>query len=193
MSYKYHKTKRLPSDILEEAIALIPDCIDGQRLAQTRFYNIFKSAMYKLCLYYTKRDKALAQDLLQEGFIKVFSQLHTLRDHRLVFTWVCNVFGSMSISFIREKKAFKRRTIWGVLEISEELDFSPNYEFEITHDREVYVALCRQTHQDVFRLFTLGYNYQDISEQLTLPINTLKSVVFRCRTQIKAECMRLSI
>jgi len=187
MKYKCPKLKKLSSEELNEIIDLIPSCIKGIRQAQTRFYNILKSSMYKLCLYYTNGNRVLAQDLVQEGFIKTFIYLPTLRDYRVVFTWVCNVFASLSLSFIKQTHCNKYQTIFNVVELDEDLDFASSDDFENDFDSDVLISLCKQTHQSILRLHMAGYNYPEISKRFTMPVGTLKSIVSRCRARMREE------
>ena len=187
MNYKHPKLKRPSSEELNEVIALIPACIKGIPQAQTRFYNIFKSSMYKLCLHYTNGNRTTAQDLVQEGFIRTFMYLPSLRDYRVVFSWVCDVFASLSLSFIKQTQRNKYKPVFNIVEINEDLDFMPTDDFDNAYDQDVLISLCKQSHQSIFRLVIAGYNYPEISERFTMPVGTLKSIVSRCRARMREE------
>lgn len=187
MNYKHPKLKRPSSEELNEVMTLIPACIKGIPQAQTRFYEIFKSPMYKLCLYYTNGNRVVAQDLVQEGFIKTFIYLPNLRDHKVVFDWICDVFASLSLTFIKQTQCNKYKPVFNLVEIREDFDFIPSEDFENTYDQDVLISLCKQSHQPIFRLFIAGYNYPEMSERFTMPIGTLKSIVSRCRAKMREE------
>lgn len=187
MKYKLPKLKKISSEELNEAITLIPACIEGNNYAQTRFYNIFKSSMYKLCLHYTNGNRTLAQDLVQEGFIKTFACLHALRDYRVVFHWVSNVFASLCLSFIKQTSFNKYSSVFNLQEISEDIDIMPIDDFENRYDQDALISLCKHSHQTILRLFIAGYNYPEISERVTMPVGTLKSIVSRCRAKMREE------
>ena len=54
---------------------IIGACKQGNRMAQRRLYEISKGKMYSVCLRYA-RNRSDAEDILQEGYIKVFRDLH---------------------------------------------------------------------------------------------------------------------
>ena len=59
---------------MSETERLIQDCIRGDRGAQGRLYQLYATKMLRVCLRYAK-NKEEAEDILQEGFMKVFTGL----------------------------------------------------------------------------------------------------------------------
>ena len=66
---------RLFGTISEEE-KLVKGCIKGRPEAQEELFNRYYRKMFGVCLRYTN-DRDAAEDVLQEGFIKVFSYLHS--------------------------------------------------------------------------------------------------------------------
>ena len=60
--------------MLQPYKALIERCIRRESAAQQEFYQRFAPAMMAVCYRYA-RDRTEAEDMLQEGFIKIFSKL----------------------------------------------------------------------------------------------------------------------
>ena len=66
----------------EKLEILLRDCKRGKARSQEALYRRFASAMYGLCLQYASSEED-AQDILQEGFIKVFGKLDNMDCRRL--------------------------------------------------------------------------------------------------------------
>src|SRR6185369_14417103 len=77
-------------------------CIEGDRRMQEELYNRFAGKMYAVCLRYTNNADD-AQDLLQEGFIKVYRNLHHFRVEGSFEGWIRRVFVNTSIEHFRKK------------------------------------------------------------------------------------------
>ena len=70
---------------------LIQQCIDGNRKFQEMLYNRFASKMFGICLGYIS-DRDSAKDVLQEAFIKVFSNLKSYKNNSGAFRKFMNKF-----------------------------------------------------------------------------------------------------
>jgi len=68
----------MPLTIRMTEAELIQGCLDNKRLAQKELYNRYSAAMYTLA-YRVTNDFDLANDVLQEGFLKVFRALPKFR------------------------------------------------------------------------------------------------------------------
>jgi len=62
-------------EIAQQTQLLIEGCIKGDRFSQTRLYNLFNQKMFAVCLRYAK-SREEGEEILQEGFIKVFEFIH---------------------------------------------------------------------------------------------------------------------
>src|SRR6478752_9412273 len=81
---------------------LIRDCIAGNREMQQELYDRFAGKMYAVCLRYAGNAED-AQDLLQEGFIKVYRNLEKFRAEGSFEGWIRRVFVNTSIEHFRKK------------------------------------------------------------------------------------------
>ncbi|MEQ8473941.1 MAG: RNA polymerase sigma factor [Marinoscillum sp.] len=66
---------------------LIKKIAQGNRRAQSQFYDEFSSLVMGVCLRYTK-DSNLADDVFQEAFIKIFQNIDTVKDLSAIHGWV---------------------------------------------------------------------------------------------------------
>ncbi|HEY8397304.1 MAG TPA: sigma-70 family RNA polymerase sigma factor, partial [Flavihumibacter sp.] len=81
---------------------LIKGSIAGDPKMQEALYNKYAAKMYAVCLRYAG-NSADAQDLLQEGFIKVFRNLDKFRHEGSFEGWMRRVFVNTSIEHFRRK------------------------------------------------------------------------------------------
>ena len=81
---------------------LIEKCVNGDRKCQKELYDRFSSKMFSVCLRYSKNSMD-AEDILQEGFIKLFNNLSRFRGEGSFDGWVRRIFVNTAIEHIRRK------------------------------------------------------------------------------------------
>src|SRR3954470_13323344 len=81
---------------------LIENCIKGDRKSQKALYDLYSAKMYSICLRYSKNQMD-AEDILQEGFVKLFNNLHRFRGEGSFEGWVRRIFVNTAIEHIRRK------------------------------------------------------------------------------------------
>ena len=82
---------------------LIAGCIKGDRQFQKALYDRFAPKMFGHCLRYAG-NKDDAQDLLQDGFIKVFDSISALKNPQQLEGWMTRVFINLALSRFRQAK-----------------------------------------------------------------------------------------
>lgn len=82
---------------------LIRDCLNGNRLSQKKLYEMHSPLMFSVCLRYAGNHND-ACDMLQEGFIKVFDNLHKYNFQGSFQGWIRRVVVNTCIDFHRYKK-----------------------------------------------------------------------------------------
>jgi RNA polymerase sigma factor (sigma-70 family) len=82
---------------------LLNGCLEGNRRMQEELYRRFSPRMYAVCLRYAGNAEE-AEDILQEGFIKVFKKLDSFRSEGSFEGWVRRVFVNTAIEHFRRKR-----------------------------------------------------------------------------------------
>lgn len=90
---------RIDPDTEEE---LVQGCIRQDRRAQRALYGRFSSRMLAVCMRYAK-DRDEAQDLLQEGFITVFSKISTFNSAGSLEGWMRRIFVNTALMRLRKE------------------------------------------------------------------------------------------
>ena len=76
---------------------LVKNCLKGDPSAQRELYNHFSRFMLSVCYRYTK-SLADAEDVLQEGFVKVFMNLHQFKFEGELGAWIRRIMVTSSIN-----------------------------------------------------------------------------------------------
>ena len=84
---------------------LIKASIEGDSKAQERLFNIYAGKMMTLCKRYTKTE-AEAQDILQDGFIRVFTYLKTFESTGSFDAWIRKVFVNTALKQLSKKQQY---------------------------------------------------------------------------------------
>src|SRR5579883_3413043 len=100
-------TQSYISVVLMQEKELIRECLSGSRLAQHTLYTKYAETMMGVCYRYTK-SVADAEDILQEGFIKVFTKLHQYKSIGGLGAWIRRIMVNTAITYINKHNRYKR-------------------------------------------------------------------------------------
>lgn len=165
---------------------LISGCIRGDRQMQEELYNRFSGKMYAVCLRYAGNPDD-AQDLLQEGFIKVFRNLHKFRAEGSFEGWIRRVFVNSSIEHFRKKSVELAKVSDKEENTIEDTDVSA---LDQLAEKDI-IELIRQLspgYRTVFNLYVVeGYSHKEIGEKLGISEGTSKSQLARARSILQKK------
>jgi len=162
---------------------LIKGCLDKKKHYQELLYNRFAPKMFGICLRYAK-EYHHAQDILQEGFIKIFNNLHKFRGDGSFEGWIRRIFINASIEHYR--KAVQMYPIV-------ENDYQPFKVIEETVLQDLaakdLLELVQQLafgYRTVFNLYVIeGYSHKEIAATLGISEGTSKSQLARARYMLQ--------
>lgn len=165
-------------------LQLLEECIAGRPQSQKLLYQYFAPKMFGICLRYS-RDYHHAEDLLQEGFVKVFNNLHRFRREGSFEGWMKRIFINTSIEFHRKSSNYYE------LPLEEEL-IPEGFDDKILSDLmfQDLLALIQglsDGYRTVFNLYAIeGYSHKEIGKMLGIQEGTSKSQLARARNALKA-------
>ena len=167
---------------------IVAGCQRKEPRAQRMLYEAFAPEMLGVCMRYThSRDEA--QDLLHDGFIKIFDRIGQLRNPQSVAAWMYRIMVSESVSYVRRSSEVVCCDM-SELEGSEALP-ADGGEWMDTDGYDVarVVRALRQL-PDHYRLaFNMReveeMEYADIAEELGQPETTVRNYAWRARRMIK--------
>jgi RNA polymerase sigma factor (sigma-70 family) len=168
---------------------LIDGCRKGKRAFQKALYERYARKMTTVCLRYSKTT-AEAEDILQEGFIKVFQGIKDFRQESKLETWITRIMVNTALNLQR-----KKLYLFPMVDV-EELDLPQNEvsisSIHFTQLLEMIQSLP-QGCQVVFNLFAIeGYNHREIAELLGISEGTSKSQYARARSLLQQKLLKES-
>jgi len=163
----------------EEEYELIQKCLQGNSVSQKKLFDIFSSRMYSVCMRYAS-DPDLAQDFLQEGFIRLFKNLHQFRFEGSFEGWVRRIFIHTSIEFCR--KNAKNMEVNGLEEL-ENIGFNESVLDKFNAESLLLmVQKLPLGYRTVFNLYAIeGYTHKEIAIELGISENTSKTQLRKAR------------
>ena len=162
---------------------LISGCIEGKRTHQEFLYRKYSPVMFAICLRYSG-DYHFAEDLLQEGFLKVFQNISQYRNAGSFEGWMKRVFINHSIEVLRKRVV-----------LNETKDIEP-LSWQFSHDPimpQLHAAdLIKMIqslptgYRTIFNLYVVeGYAHNEIGDMLGISEGTSKSQLSRARVHLQ--------
>lgn len=171
---------------------LIEGCIKNDALSQRELYNKYSSKMLGICyrFAYNKND---AQDILQEGFIKIFSQIHTFQNKGSFEGWVRRIIVNSCINYIKRNKKY-----------SDNLDLIYATNIHAKQDSLSTILLAKQVvecirllplgFRTVLNLYAIeGYSHKEIAEMLDIQESTSRSQYTRAKGILESILIKKGI
>lgn len=167
---------------------LINDCKAGKRKAQAVLYKKYASSLLGLCMRYSKtRDEA--EDILQEGFIKIFNKMKSLEKSSSLEPWMKRIMINTAInSYHKNLKHYYNQNIDDVqIENSEEErhEYMPH----ISPDQVLKsVQELPEGYRMVLNMYVFdGFSHKEIADQLGVSVNTSKTQLLKARKKLKQQ------
>ena len=175
----------------KELLSLIDGCVKGDRKSQQTIYELFYRKMLGVCMRYG-RDYEEAQDLLQDGFIKVFTKIKKYNKEGSFEGWVRRIIVNNAIdSFRRKKNDYVLVDSEHLLEEGEEdsnfLGSEDEGFYNIKAD-DIMKALqnLSPAYRTVFSLYVIeNYPHKEIAEMLDISIGTSKSNLAKAKQNLR--------
>ena len=164
---------------------IIKGCIIGERTAQQTLYSRYSPKMFSICLRYAK-DYHSAEDILQEGFIKVFKYISNFRREGSFEGWMRRIFVNTAIEHLR--KAVNLYPI--VNDEDKPIDIIDENIFDQLdyQDLLTMVQSLSPGYRTVFNLYVIeGFSHKEISKMLEISEGTSKSQLARARVLLQKK------
>lgn len=167
---------------------LIHDCAQNSRRAQEQLFKLYYGKLMYTCLRYHK-DRDTAQEVVQEGFIKIFEKIATF-DHTGSFeAWMKRIVVNTAIDYLRKSA---RNQFTELHENVKEHSDDGQEEYDLELDLNAELALeCIQELSPAYRaVFNLYYvedcSHKEIAEKLGINEGTSKSNLAKAKIRMKS-------
>jgi len=178
-----HRITSLPRNAMTDE-QLVAGCLKGEPIAQRELYKSYSRKMMSICMRYAN-GREQAQDILQDGFVKVFQKMDHYRGDGPLGGWIARTMVNTALDHIRRNKPYDHS-----------LDLT---EAEHLHAEDAQVMSSMSTdelleliqglppgYRAVFNLFAIeGYAHKEISEQMGISENTSKSQFMKARAYLR--------
>lgn len=161
-------------------LKLIESCIKGDRVAQKALYDRLAPRMFPLCIRYVG-DRALAEDVLQDGFITLFTRLDSYKGEGSFEGWARRIFVTTALMSLRKKDALKMSDD---LEAARGLKTETSSQVQNIGYKELMklIMTLPPGFRTVFNMYAIeGYSHKEIGEMLGISETTSRTQLSRAR------------
>lgn len=162
---------------------IIKGCLRQNRSDQYRLYANYSKRMFGVCLRYAASYDE-AQDILQEGFVKVFLKLESYKGNGSFEGWMRRIIVNTAIEKYRERIYH--------LPVENGIDYEKhvnhNRALDALHTKDIlsFVQKLPVQYRLVFNLYVLeGYSHKEIGKMLDISESTARSNLARARMLLK--------
>jgi RNA polymerase sigma factor (sigma-70 family) len=168
---------------------LIEKCLGNDPFAQELLYRRHASKMYGICLRYV-RQKEDASDILQDGFIRVFSNLKHYRGEGSFEGWVRRIIVNTAINHYKANSKYSRDLSVDDVHITNNIDNDALSRIS-TEELLKLVQTLPDGFRMVFNLFVIeGYDHKEIGSMLGISESTSKSQLHRAKAALQKKLMK---
>jgi len=168
---------------------LIRECLKGDKRAQKRLFDCYSGKMMTLCRRYSSDDSE-AEDMLIEGFTRVFRYLEQYNQKGSLSAWIRRI---MINAILRYKDKYKKIYFQELADhVYLDRDLSVDIIQDSINEEEILNLIMQmpEGYKMVFNLFAIeGYTHKEISEKLEINEVTSRSQYFKARKWLMDKLM----
>ena len=165
-------------------LQLIESCIKGDRASQKVLYDRLAARMFPVCIRYVG-DRELAEDVLQDGFVTLFTRLDTYKGEGSFEGWARKIFVTTALMNLRKKDALKMSDD---LEAARSLKAETSSQIQNLGYKELMNMIMELPagFRTVFNMYAIeGYSHKEIGEMLGISETTSRTQLSRARISLQ--------
>lgn len=169
---------------------ILKACLKGDRQAQKDMFHLYAEKMMAVCLRYARNHQE-AEDMLQDGFIKVFTNMHNFEHAGSFEGWIRRIVVNTAIKYT-QKKSFTHED--NSLDYVED-HIDPEALSMLTEAELIkLISELPEGYKVVFNLYAIeGYSHREISELLNIDESTSRSQLLKARRLLQTKVQKLYI
>lgn len=173
--------------------AIIEGCLKGNRAAQERLYKRFYPKMMSMVKRYTNyHEYHLAEEILNNGFLKVFQKIESYEFKGSFEGWVRKIIYHSIFDYVRKNTKYREKMVFAEEErdvvVTKTAIDKLNYD-ELMH----YIQDLPENTRTVFNMYILeGFTHKEISEKLNISAGTSKWHLHEGRKILKEKINNLN-
>ncbi|MEO0066787.1 MAG: hypothetical protein RI983_2113 [Bacteroidota bacterium] len=172
--------------------SILAGCLNNDPSAQRELYNRYSPKMLSVC-YRFANSREDAEDMLQEGFIKVFTQMHTFQNKGAFEGWIRRIIVHTCINFLKKNKKFSNSID---LEQADYLEVREETMPSVMQARQIIecIRLLPLGYRTVLNLYAMeGYSHKEIADMLDIEESTSRSQYTRAKSMLEAILIKKRI
>ena len=172
--------------------AILKGCLQNDPAAQRELYNRYSPKMLSVC-YRFAHNREDAEDMLQEGFIKIFSQMHTFGNRGAFEGWIRRIIVHTCINILKKNKKFNESVdiihATGAMVREESVP-------SIVQAKQIVecIRMLPIGYRTVLNLYAIeGYSHREIGIMLDIEESTSRSQYTRAKAMLEEILVRKKI
>jgi len=169
---------------------LLAGCKRGERVYQKQLYELFHGKMLAVCMRYTG-SREEAKDILNEGFMKVFTHIHKYQPQHSLESWIRRIMINNAIDNYRKTKKHRNQ-----LDIEECYWHAEEETVTSNLSAQEILGLVQKlspAYRAVFSLYVLeGYSHKEVAQKLGISEGTSKSNLAKARGKLQKWVLELN-
>ena len=160
---------------------LIKQAKSGRSEAQRALYDLTCAQLYSVALRYVV-ERSLAEDVLQESYIRIFKSLKSFeyRDERSTLAWMKRITVTESLRLLKKRKR------WTASDQSNPTDLTISTDYNATDDITSALTKLSDRQRIVFNMYAIeGYNHDEIASHLNIAASSSRALLSRARSILK--------
>lgn len=166
---------------------LIAGCKNKDPRCQKELYTMYAPKMLGVCRRYVDSIET-AEDILQEGFIKIFQKINTYTGEGAFAGWIRRIFVTTALEHLRQTKAMRFSVS---LDQADDIQTDPGLSVlsQLTvNDMMQSIAELPVGYRTIFNLYAIeGYSHKEIAEMLNIKENSSQSQLTRARKVLQEK------
>lgn len=173
----------------ENDAIIVAGCLKDQPEAQHALYDRYCAKMMAVCYRYAN-NKADAEDMLQESFIRIFQQIHQFSGKGSLEGWIRKVVVHTSINYLKKNKKFRE-----YLDLAAIGDLLVKDENITSYMQSKHILECIRLlpvgYKTVLNLYAIeGYSHKEIAGMLDIEESTSRSQYLRAKNMLEKILLR---
>lgn len=167
-------------------LTLVNECAKGNSKAQRALFDKFAPKMMAVCQRYLRNTQE-AEDVLQDGFVKVFQKIVDFKMEGSLEGWIRRIVVNTALDSIRKNK--KLLDDVQVEEVQYKVSFT-DHQFDGMDLAQLMKLIdgMPDGYRVVFNMFAIeGYSHKEIADTLGVTENTSKSQYSRARAFLRTQ------
>lgn len=172
--------------------AILQGCLQNNAAAQRELYQKYSAKMLSVCYRYG-HNREDAEDMLQEGFIKVFTQIHSFENRGALEGWIRRIMVHTCINILKKNKKF-----------NESVDIIHATTVQVREENIPSLIQAKQViecirmlpigYRTVLNLYAIeGFSHREIGEMLDIEESTSRSQYTRAKAMLENILIKKNI